>query len=605
MKQTGRHAPLTERLAGILIGLTAFLLPLKFGTLAVLPEAASYFPDGWFPYLVISWPAHSFGLVSGVLLLLALAVFPAPEMKSASGRTAWLWGLGLPLAALPGFLAAETPDYAAGEFSHIAAFAAYVWAAGLMLKRRPEWRDALLYSFAAGALCTGISGLYQYFYGFQEMRDFLAEQLAAGREISPVLQAKIADTRVYATFVSCNALAGFLVLALPAAVRAAIRWGERFEPVRLSRILFAVSAGGILAATLLMTKGRGAFLAALLTLAAAALTLPMRRARRFALIGAAFLAIAGGAFHIHLRGRGFDSMAERVDYLRTSARMVLEKPLAGHGWGGFFYRHMQLKSSDTDESAHDPHNVIASFATQAGIPAGLLALAAFLYPLRLLGKRVRLLRREPPESRDWFPEAIFWGEIAFLLHALMDVDLAIPANMAAAGMLLVAALAESRENRPAALKTPSKTVCLIRSLPAVAVAAAAFLGSLEVLRAELALDRLQQLVRPDGTGRTGSSGQVMAAYEAARRIRPDSPFPAETAGSYFLLRRDYRTAGELFRKAQENAPSRPALHGRLFETERGEGNREQAQYHLRRMLELFPSNPKYQEIYRENAADQN
>lgn len=180
------------------------------------------------------------------------------------------------------------------------------------------------------------------------------------------------------------------------------------------------------------------------------------------LIAAAVLVIAGGALYIHHRGRGFGSMEERVDYLRTSFRMVLEHPLTGHGWGGFFYRHMQLKSSDTDESAHDPHNLIASFATQAGIPAGLLAAAAFLYPLWLLGKRVRRLRREPGRSRDWFPEMAFWGEIAFLLHALMDVDLAIPANMAAAGMVVVAALTEPVPGLPPA-PGKSEAACSFRS----------------------------------------------------------------------------------------------------------------------------------------------
>ena len=87
----------------------------------------------------------------------------------------------------------------------------------------------------------------------------------------------------------------------------------------------------------------------------------------------------------------------------------------------------------------------------------------------------------------------------------------------------------------------------------------------------------------------------------------DSPIAAnrarnEAAGTYFLMRRDYPTARELFLEALRHAPSRPALHQRLFETERQSGNRDQAQYHLRRMLELFPSNPKYQAIYRENAA---
>ena len=43
MKENTRHAPLPERLTGLLIGMTAFLLPLKFGTLAVLPEPKNVF----------------------------------------------------------------------------------------------------------------------------------------------------------------------------------------------------------------------------------------------------------------------------------------------------------------------------------------------------------------------------------------------------------------------------------------------------------------------------------------------------------------------------------------------------------------------------------
>ena len=115
-------------------------------------------------------------------------------------------------------------------------------------------------------------------------------------------------------------------------------------------------------------------------------------------------------------------------------------------------------------------------------------------------------------------------------------------------------------------------------------------------------DKLHQLTRPAGTqDRIASSAQVMDAYRTARQIRPNSPFPPEAAGTYFLMRRDYPTARELFLEALRHAPSRPALHQRLFETERQSGNRDPAQYHLRRMLELFPSNPKYQAIYRENA----
>ena len=41
----------------------------------------------------------------------------------------------------------------------------------------------------------------------------------------------------------------------------------------------------------------------------------------------------------------------------------------------FFYRHMELKTTGTDEAAHDPHDIAATFAVHCGIPCGLLALA--------------------------------------------------------------------------------------------------------------------------------------------------------------------------------------------------------------------------------------
>ena len=432
--------------AGYLIGLT-FLLPLKFGSLAVLPEATSFYPGDLFSWLIINWPAHSFGIFSGVALFAALVVF-APGMRplrTSGGATALLWSFGLVLVSLIGWINAATIDYAVGETIHLAGIGAYVLAVRLWLRNRPEERRWFCAALAAGACWLIYSGLSQYFVGFAETREFVEKQIAEGIPISHVMVAKINDDRVFATFVSCNVLAGYLLLLLPVTLYAVWRFAGHFEPVRLSRILLCGLVFSGLVAVLLLTRSRAAFLAALLTAGAFAMTLPKRRIYRCIPVIVLALAIVGGAIYIHRAGRGFGSMAERVDYLRSSVKMIAEKPLAGHGWGGFFYRHMELKTTGTDESAHDPHNLVMAFASQTGVIGGAVALAAVLLPLFWLGRRIfrRGGEETPEEGADGFARAVFWGECAFLLHAHMDVDLQIPASMAAAGAMLVAALPEA------------------------------------------------------------------------------------------------------------------------------------------------------------------
>lgn len=583
--------------AGYLIGLT-FLLPLKFGSLAVLPEATSFYPGDLFSWLIINWPAHSFGIFSGVALFAALVVF-APGMRplrTSGGATALLWCFGLVLVSLIGWINAATIDYAVGETIHLAGIGAYVLAVRLWLRNRPEERRWFCAALAAGACWLIYSGLSQYFVGFAETREFVEKQIAEGIPISHVMVAKINDDRVFATFVSCNVLAGYLLLLLPVTLYAVWRFAGHFEPVRLSRILLCGLVFSGLVAVLLLTRSRAAFLAALLTAGAFAMTLPKRRIYRCIPVIVLALAIVGGAIYIHRAGRGFGSMAERVDYLRSSVKMIAEKPLAGHGWGGFFYRHMELKTTGTDESAHDPHNLVMAFASQTGVIGGAMALAAVLLPLFWLGRRIfrRGGEETPEEGADGFARAVFWGECAFLLHAHMDVDLQIPASMAAAGAMLVAALPEASAQMAARGRRRWLLVAAGMLLAAVAA-----MGNILWLRAEMAYDRLITLARPQSAQdrlRPVSDAEVVKALREAVALRPGSPFPWEIAGDYFWSRRDGAMAEKCYREAARCTPDRPSLYRRFFDLEMARGNRAAAAKHLRRMLELFPSNPKYQAL---------
>ena len=69
-----RRVSLLEKTAGIVISALTLLLPLKYGTLAVMPESSGHYPLAVWEWLLITWPAQSFGIVSGAVLLLALYV---------------------------------------------------------------------------------------------------------------------------------------------------------------------------------------------------------------------------------------------------------------------------------------------------------------------------------------------------------------------------------------------------------------------------------------------------------------------------------------------------------------------------------------------------
>lgn len=329
MKKTAEQPGIMEKLAGGLLLALTFLMPLKFGTLAVMPEATGLYPGDLFSWAIISWPAHSFGLFSGgLLLLLAPAAFRCGRelFSTPASRTALLWGVGLPAVSLIGWINAATFDYALGETAHLAGIGAYVLAVYLMLARRPEWRAVYWGVLAGGMLCLAASGLYQYFWGFRETREFLEYQMESGAAVSAHMQLKIAsDTRVFATFVSCNALAGYLLILMPLTVVMADRWARRFEPVKPSRIIFCGVAGAMVSGTFLLARSRGSYLALVMAAALLVLALPMRRLYRMILILLAVLIVAGGAVYIKVAGRGFASMEERVSYLNTSARMLAGK----------------------------------------------------------------------------------------------------------------------------------------------------------------------------------------------------------------------------------------------------------------------------------------
>lgn len=576
-----------QRITGWILTILFFLLPLKFGSLAMMPEQPPMFPTDLLTLTVISWPPHSTGIAGGLLLMAALLLFPLPSYRAPGGLTALFWGVLLPLAALPGCINATNQDYVWSTLSHWWGIGAFILSSWVIFSADPCWKKRALNALAAGVLMTGIDGWRQYFWGFEEMQELIRKQREAGIMISKVMEIRIMDSRVFSSLGSCNTFAGFLLLTLPAVVLLVKNWGKRFEPVKISCIAFFACASGLLLPCLLMTRSRGAWLCAF---AAGGIWFLSRRSVGKKYKIAALLAgvlLAGAAFFVMQRsGRGILSGAERLDYLRSAAVMCTEHPLAGAGWGEFFHRHMKLKLTSSDESARSPHNPAAAFASQAGIPAGIIVLGAFGVLLFELFRR----REEEDEISKWGR----WGVLAFVLHTFMELNDAIPCSMVCCAAVSFALMSDKNEGEPAAAELPLHYRLAVRSL-LLLVGAAGFYLNFRWVRSEVAFEALELAIRPRTVGIAPAApepSRVMACLEKVEQLRPRSPYGVEMAGDFFFHIGETDQAERLYALSLARVPGRPAAHRRMALIACARGERVLAAQHLARAREIFPADPK-------------
>ena len=570
-------------LAVALTAVTAFLLPLKFGGIAGLAEVPGTIPgDLWEWIFFTSLPTEFFAVVSAAALLLTVAggAVRLPESRMVR-LTLYLWGVGFPLAVLPGFVNTAVRDYAFAHLVHWLSVGAWCWTTALLLADDPRRKKLFVGALMAGFLVSVLAGWRLRLWGFAETRRYFARMEEAGRvKLDPQLWIKLNDDRVYATFTSCNSFAGFLILAGAAFALAAAKFGERFEPRKISRPLLFAAAALLTLPLLPLTRSRGALLCALLAGVGAFLCSRLPRAVKIAGLSLFIAAGVGGAWYVHHKGRGFSSGAERLDYLATTAQLVAAHPVCGAGWDGFFREHMRVKRTGSDEAAHDPHNLAASFAGQAGVLSGVLALAALILPLWALFRRYR-------KFGPW-RRAVCWGCAAAALHMLMELDYLVQAQLAAFWLLALAALIED------APETDSVPAAKFETCAAAGAAAATALAALAlgvwVLRGDLAFAGFSALVTPEpGTQwHQPSEKRIGIALDEVRRSRQHLPFALEKLAGYRMPNAPAE-AEKLLLESLELSGPRPSLYAKLAETARRSGDEEKAASYWRRAHELFPA----------------
>lgn len=230
--------------------------------------------------------------------------------------------------------------------------------------------------------------------------------------------------RPFGPFVNPNALAGYLIVALPAGVASAVwlwRIGRERQPGHPARlaVLACWTVVGFTVVALLLTASKGALLAAVVASFFVGVQSGRSRYAAAGVLAAVIVALAVPPVRARLTAafttqRG-TSLGFRVQTWAGTARMAIARPLTGWGAGCFRHAYPRFARVPFTSMAHCSW---LQAAAECGLPAALLLLGAFAWMARAAA-----FVRTP-----WGLTAA-WSAAAFVVHNLVDYTLYLPAVM--------------------------------------------------------------------------------------------------------------------------------------------------------------------------------
>ena len=595
------HSQLVLALEAVFV-LLVFVLPLKFGTLGVMPENPAMYQSSALEWTILPWPPVFFAVIAGILLLLVMAALPLPELKSFDSLLFTVLWVLLAAVSIIGGINASTWDYPFYEIIHLFGIAAFALAAYQLLSHNPGLKYWVVGAIFVSVIYAAFESYQQYFWGFQETRDFVAyQQEKLGIDI---MQGQLADrlkeSRVYSTFSLCNAFAAHLILTIPLCLWAVWNFAKRVEPPNQARLILVPPVAVYLLIPLLLTGSRGAILAFGAAVFGLLILLPYPRKLKYGLLVLIPIGLAAGITIVAMR-RGFLSGSVRLDYYLACVKMFLAHPFAGTGWGDFFHDYMHIKLFMTDEAPHSPHGMILAFAAQCGILGLLVSLGAIFYPVVAgIAKVYRLRDRLMPIS---LPVAILIGWCAWALHCQLDINIHVSGTIATAlVMIIIMGLPEDGEKAEIKLLARKPLFLTVWYLMLVCVLGFSIYGGYRVLRHDIAFNRLNQLF----DFRTGMKSREdylkIPPYEVEKLLKdcaelsPQSAYPWAAAAG-FMFNRGYLADSErLYREAAKRSPERASFYFRMFLLLYAMQRFDEADYYLKKTKELFPNHEQYRRI---------
>ncbi len=579
-----------------------FLLPLKFGTTAGIPEMPMTYWTDPAGIIVAAWPVLLFSFFAAVTLALAILFTPRPEQPSAQLQVyGWLWLLTM-AATLPGWIHCTTWDFAALNTAHVLGMLCWALALIRVLESDRDFAKCLIGAIITGLVFSVYSAISQYLTGFDDTLKFIQDKEA--KTGVSILEGqfgnRLKESRVSGDFSICNSYAGYLVMIFPLALALLWNVGQRVTPPLPAKLILTLPCLGVFLFLLKETGSRGGVLA---LLGGGFLVLPcLNLTRKWKILLWSMVPCGLAAFVLLVKfGRGFNSMLIRFDYFQAALRMMLIRPFTGAGWGEFLNDYLILKNVVNDEAPHSPHNFILTLGSQCGIPVFLLS--ALLLALPLIAALIALSRRCRKESPNFAAAeiAMVWGIGGWTLHSMLELNYETAGSWGLAVVLAVLVLSKTQlplVNRLPSAVTASKVSRAAGLLFAAAAAGITLVFLPPVIKAEMNYDVLHSMTDIRFAADPAKARKIEPAdvRDALAKCDPRSPFPYAAVSSYFQTQGPYYTkdALEMLDHAIRLTPKRSAYYYRkyrilnLFPSRQAE-----AEAALNKARELSPKNPQY------------
>jgi O-antigen ligase len=319
-----------------------------------------------------------------------------------------------------------------------------------------------------GFLVVLIAGWKQHFGGLEETRRFFYT-LPDWQSYPPEFLKKVSSRRIYSTLFYPNALAGVLLLLLPASL--SIVWQAGRASPRPFRVVLVGIIGVLGLGALYWSGSKSGWLIAMIQgslgllrspLPSSSLTLdprlgvanraPLpRRVGRMSskvILLSAALSLGLGSFWLTYQdyfGSGATSVAARFDYWRAARHTLTASPLLGSGPGTFMVSYKRFKPPEA-EMARLAHNDFLQQGSDSGWP-GMLAYAAWI-----LGAIAVLYRNS---SANLTSLSLWIGLTGMALQSFVEFGLYIPALAWPFFLLLGWLLGQDSRNRLAKPTAPA------------------------------------------------------------------------------------------------------------------------------------------------------
>lgn len=445
MRSAAQKNPPAGRITGaetyaIAFGLFLGLAIVKFGNPVILEKILEP-PKSWSDALHGPWPLEWANWLLGVLALIGL---PLAFQKRRWPASRWLWILPMVWFAWQVLSATQSPHHDLTRLTlwQYAGCAVCYFIGVFVIGPGRGWKFVFLGLIAAFAFCLvravdqkliEYPSERQYFIQnqregwtnmppevFQEFKHQNIIITTNGVDIAnPLIMQKYAKGRVSGTLVYPNALAGVVLLLLPAAIVLVLQSTRNLR--RLTCIVAVALTTFLGVGGLFWSGSKAGWLIALAIGVFWLCRLKWSRRLKWLMV----IAVLGGGLIIFgLRfetyfAKGATSVGARFDYWRVAAHVAATQPAFGTGPGTFQRPYAELKRPDA-EMARLVHNDYLEQFSDSGIIGG-ISYAAWL------GLLLWTLGRRTWENGGWLEFGIFAGLLGWFTQGLTEFSLFIPA----------------------------------------------------------------------------------------------------------------------------------------------------------------------------------